>query len=55
MYPNGQLMFNLIKDWQERVAKYELDAIEIGSPLFTTKQMNKFQHNADRFMKDIIL
>jgi len=34
MYPNGQLMFNLIKDWQERIAKYELGAMEIGSPLF---------------------
>ena len=37
MYPNGQLMFNLIKDWQERIAKYELEAIEIGSPLFYNK------------------
>ena len=37
MYPNGQLMFNLIKDWQERIAKYELGAMEIGSPLFYNK------------------
>ena len=22
MYPNGQLVFNLIKDWQERIAKF---------------------------------
>ena len=38
MYPNGQLMFNLIKDWQERIAKYELGAMEISSPLFYNKQ-----------------
>lgn len=37
MYPNGQLMFNLIKDWQERIAKYDLCAMEIGSPLFYNK------------------
>lgn len=37
MYPNGQLMFNLIKDWQEKIAKYELGAMEIGSPLFYNK------------------
>lgn len=37
MYPNGQLMFNLIKDWQERIAKYDLEAMEIGSPLFYNK------------------
>lgn len=37
MYPNGQLMFNLIKDWQERIAKYELGAMEIASPLFYNK------------------
>ena len=37
MYPNGQLMFNLIKDWQESIAKYELGAMEIGSPLFYNK------------------
>ena len=37
MYPNGQLMFSLIKDWQERIAKYELGAMEIGSPLFYNK------------------
>ena len=37
MYPNGQLMFNLIKDWQERIAKYELGAMEISSPLFYNK------------------
>lgn len=37
MYPNGQLMFNLIRDWQERVAKYDLGAMEIGSPLFYNK------------------
>lgn len=37
MYPNGQLMFNLIKDWQERIAKHELEAMEIGSPLFYNK------------------
>lgn len=37
MYPQGQLMFNLIKDWQERIAKYDLDAMEIGSPLFYNK------------------
>lgn len=34
MYPNGQLMFNLIKDWQERLAKFDFEAMEIGSPLF---------------------
>ena len=37
LYPNGQLMFNLIKDWQERIAKYDLGAMEIGSPLFYNK------------------
>lgn len=37
MYPQGQLMFSLIKDWQERIAKYDLDAMEIGSPLFYNK------------------
>lgn len=37
MYPQGQLMFNLIKDWQERIAKYDLGAMEIGSPLFYNK------------------
>lgn len=37
MYPNGQLIFSLIKDWQERIAKYELGAMEIGSPLFYNK------------------
>ncbi len=37
MYPNGQLMFDLIKDWQERIAKYDLGAMEIGSPLFYNK------------------
>lgn len=37
MYPNGQLMFSLIKDWQEKIAKYELGAMEIGSPLFYNK------------------
>lgn len=37
MYPQGQLMFNLIRDWQERIAKYELGAMEIGSPLFYNK------------------
>ncbi len=37
MYPNGQLMFNLVKDWQERIAKYDLGAMEIGSPLFYNK------------------
>ena len=37
MYPNGQLMFSLIKDWQERIAKYDLGAMEIASPLFYNK------------------
>ena len=37
MYPNGQLMFNLIKDWQEKIAKYEMGAMEIGSPIFYNK------------------
>jgi len=37
MYPNGQLMFNLIKDWQEKIAKYDIGAMEIGSPLFYNK------------------
>ena len=37
MYPNGQLMFSLIKDWQEKIAKYEIGAMEIGSPLFYNK------------------
>lgn len=37
MYPNGQLMFNLIRDWQEKLAKYEFGAMEIGSPLFYNK------------------
>ncbi len=37
MYPNGQLMFNLIRDWQEKIAKYDLGAMEIGSPLFYNK------------------
>ncbi len=37
MYPQGQLMFNLIKDWQERIAKYDLGAMEISSPLFYNK------------------
>ena len=37
MYPNGQLMFDLIKDWQEIIAKYDLGAMEIGSPLFYNK------------------
>lgn len=34
VYPNGQLMFNLIKDLQEQKAKFDIGAMEIGSPLF---------------------
>ncbi len=37
MYPNGQLMFNLIRDWQEKIAKFDFEAMEIGSPLFYNK------------------
>ena len=49
MYPQGQLMFNLIRDWQERIAKYELGAMEIGSPLFYNKEDEQIRAQCGSF------
>ena len=33
MYPNGQLIFELLKDWVDYIAKEKLEAMQIESPL----------------------
>lgn len=33
MYPNGQLVFELLKDWVDYIAKEKLEAMQIESPL----------------------
>ncbi len=33
MYPNGQLIFELLKDWVDHIAKEKLEAMQIESPI----------------------
>ena len=48
-YPNGKLMMKLVQDWQEKIAKDELGAMEIGSPLFYDKNDKEIKEQASSF------
>ncbi len=49
MYPNGHLMFDLIKEWQSKIAKEEMEAMEINSPLFFDKNDSQINQQAGSF------
>lgn len=49
VYPNGQLMMKLVQDWQEKIAKNDLGAMEIGSPLFYDKNDPEIKEQAGSF------
>jgi threonyl-tRNA synthetase len=49
MYPNGQLIFDLLKDWVDYIAKYRLQAMQIESPIIYNWADKEIQEQAGSF------
>lgn len=49
MYPNGQLIFDLLKDWVDYIAKEKLEAMQIDSPIIYNWADEEIRQQAESF------
>lgn len=49
MYPNGQLIFDLLKDWVDYIAKEKLEAMQIESPIIYNWNDKEIREQAQSF------
>lgn len=49
MYPNGQLVFDLLKDWVDYIAKEKLEAMQIESPIIYNWNDKEIREQAQSF------
>lgn len=49
MYPNGELIFDLLKDWVDYIAKEKLEAMQIESPIIYDWSDKEIREQANSF------
>ena len=49
MYPNGELIFDLLKDWVDYIAKEKLEAMQIDSPIIYNWNDKEIRAQANSF------